>query len=81
MALCRCRDAPLAQEDNVKIVLGTFLDGRSGYIFAINPNGARYDALVEPGGIENGDWDGIWEAASTRSPGGWPGSTTVISIS
>ena len=34
----------------MKIVLDTFRDGRSGYVFAVNPGGARYDALVNPGG-------------------------------
>ena len=59
------RDANLNQEDHVRIVLGPFLDGRSGYVFAVNPSGARYDALVNPGDAsENADWDGIWEAAT-----------------
>lgn len=66
------RDAPLASEDHVRVVLGPFLDGRSGYVFAVNPGGARYDGLIEPGGGgDNPDWDGIWEAATTRGPSGW----------
>ena len=66
------RDAALGNEDHVRIVLGTFLDGRSGYVFAVNPSGARYDALINPGGEnENADWDGIWEAATTRTATGW----------
>ena len=31
------RDAILDSEDHVRIVLGPFLDGRSGYVFAVNP--------------------------------------------
>ena len=66
------RDASLNNEDHVRIVLGPFLDGRSGYVFAINPSGARYDALINPGDAsENADWDGIWEATTTRTPTGW----------
>lgn len=66
------RDADLESEDHVRVVLGPFLDGRSGYVFAVNPGGARYDGLIEPGGEEeNPDWDGIWEAATTRLPNGW----------
>jgi len=66
------RDAPLTSEDHVRIVVGPFLDGRSGYVFAVNPSGARYDGLVNPGdGGENPDWDGIWEAATARTPSGW----------
>jgi len=33
------RDAPLTNEDHVRIALGPFLDGRSGYVFAVNPSG------------------------------------------
>ncbi|MEO7135771.1 MAG: DUF5916 domain-containing protein [Vicinamibacterales bacterium] len=66
------RDAPLNSEDHVRIVLGPFRDGRSGYVFAVNPNGARYDGLINPGGeSDNADWDGIWEAATSRHASGW----------
>ena len=66
------RDAVLNAEDHVRIVLGPFADGRSGYVFALNPSGARYDGLVNPGGEnDNPDWDGIWEAATARLPTGW----------
>ena len=66
------RDANLDAEDHIRVVVGPFMDGRSGYVFAVNPSGARYDGLIEPGGEnENADWDGIWEAATTRRESGW----------
>jgi len=66
------RDAVLNAEDHVRIVLGPFADGQSGYVFAVNPSGARYDSLINPGGEgDNPDWDGIWEAATARLPTGW----------
>jgi Domain of unknown function (DUF5916) len=66
------RDAELNSEDHLSIVLGTFMDGRSGYLFSVNPAGARYDGLISPGGEdENAEWDGIWEAATARTPAGW----------
>jgi len=62
----------LTSEDHVRVVIGPFLDGRSGYVFAVNPSGARYDGLINPGGeSDNPDWDGIWEAAAARGPSGW----------
>ena len=66
------RDAELENEDHVGIVLDTSQDGRSGYVFVVNPRGARYDALIEEGAGENSDWDGIWDAAATmhRRPAG-----------
>jgi len=66
------RDGSMASEDHVEIVLDTFRDGRSGYTFWVNPGGARYDALINPGGSDvNSNWDGIWEAATRRSDTGW----------
>lgn len=44
------RDGELAAEDHIAIVLDTFRDGRSGYVFAVNPGGARFDALISRGG-------------------------------
>ena len=40
------RDGELQYEDHVVVVLDPFRDGLSGYVFAVNPGGARYDALV-----------------------------------
>jgi len=66
------RDDVLDAEDHVRVVLGPFGDGRSGYVFAVNPSGARYDSLINPGGeSDNPDRDGIWEAATARLPTGW----------
>jgi hypothetical protein len=66
------RDANIVVEDHVAIVLGPFRDDRSGYVFAVNPLGARYDSLIAPGGEEdNPNWDGIWEAGVTRHGAGW----------
>jgi hypothetical protein len=66
------RDGDFEFEDHVILVLDPFQDGRSGYVFAVNPGGARLDALVDPGGEDvNKNWDGEWEAATTRSADGW----------
>ena len=66
------RDAGLQSEDHIRIVVGPFRDGRSGYVFAINPRGARYDSLITSGGdAESVEWDGIWEAATSISHNGW----------
>ncbi len=66
------RDGDFEFEDNVILVLDPFQDGRSGYVFAVNPGGARLDALVEPGGESiNKNWDGEWEAGTSRDGSGW----------
>ncbi len=66
------RDGAMSSEDHIEIVLDPFFDGRSGYVFWVNPGGARYDALIDPGTLEpNANWDGIWEAATRRGDMGW----------
>ena len=78
VAFARERDNALTNEDHIRLVLDTYLDGRNGYVFAVNANGARYDALVSnQGESESPDWDGIWEAAVARDATGW---TLEISI-
>ena len=72
VAFAKTRDFDLELEDHVMIVIDPFRDGRTGYVFAVNPNGARFDGLVSAYGEDvNTDWDGIWEAATSRGPRGW----------
>lgn len=66
------RDGDQEGEDHVRIVLGTFRDGRRGYVFSVNPKGARWDGLVtDRGEHADSSWDGIWDAAAARIPAGW----------
>ncbi len=72
VAFSRGRDARLSREDYIALVFDTFNDGRTGYIFKINPAGARYDALVVgQGEDENSEWDAVWDARTHIGPYGW----------
>lgn len=72
VAFARERDASLANEDHIKLVFDTFRDGRSGYVFAVNAHGARYDALIaDQGNSENANWDAVWDAHAVRTATGW----------
>ncbi len=72
VSFSKLRDANLRYEDHIRIVLDPMRDGQSGYIFAVNPNGARYDALVSNRGEgENKNWDGVWEAKAHITDSGW----------
>jgi len=72
VSFSKARDADLQREDHVRLVFDTFRDGRTGYVFAVNPAGSRYDALLSrQGEDEQSDWDGIWEAATSVTPTGW----------
>jgi hypothetical protein len=72
VAFSKARDSDLAEEDYVLVVLDPYLDGRSGFVFAVNPAGARFDGLVSARGEEvNSDWDATWEAKAARDETGW----------
>ncbi len=68
----KIRDSRMYSEDRIKFVFDTNLDGRTGFIFAVNPVGTRYDALVSNFGEgENSNWDAIWDAHTSRDTHGW----------
>jgi hypothetical protein len=64
------RDFDYSQDDNFQIALSPFNDSRTGYLFVINPNGARADLQVS-GDNENEDWNAVWDASTTISEEGW----------
>src|SRR5436309_224152 len=72
------RDANLSADDTVAVVLDTFGDARTGYIFRINAAGARQDGLLANSADLSYDWDGIWDARTRRTATGW---TAEIAIS
>lgn len=68
----KARDTDPGNEDYLEIVLDTFRDGRSGYVFSVNPTGARLDGLVaRQGEGYDASWDAIWEAATARDGNTW----------
>ncbi len=58
-------------DDNFQIMISPFDDNRSGYLFVINPNGARADIQVYGGEDGNKDWNGVWDAETTITEKGW----------
>ena len=66
------KDYNVDTSDGFRVVLDTFRDGRNGYVFAINPAGARWDAQMANEGREsNANWDGIWDVATRITETGW----------
>ncbi len=71
------RDQDFDADDRFMWAIDTFLDGRTGYFFEVNPSGAMGDGLVRPGlggnisGEVNKSWDGIWLARVRRTDEGW----------
>ena len=65
------RDEFLSADDRFMWTMDTFLDQQSGYFFEMNPSGLMADAVMGPGGTNNRQWDGIWDARARKSEVGW----------
>jgi len=71
-------DGRLFRDDSLIVVLDTFHDHRNAYFLETNPNGAILDALSSDEGRNlNGDWDGVWSAASRITPEGWTSEMAI----
>lgn len=64
-------DFDYESDDNFQIMLSPFNDNRTGYLFVINPNGARADILIFSGEDGNDDWNGVWDVKTTVNEQGW----------
>jgi hypothetical protein len=72
------RDSDISYDDTIQILLDTFHDGRSAFLFSTNSGGTMVDGLVRNEGEQiNLDWDGIWSVQGSRDSGGW---TTEMAI-
>jgi len=65
------RDAEQEGDDSVSVVLDTYGDRRTGYLFQVNAAGARLDGLISGPEHPSLDWDGIWDARIVHTPQGW----------
>ena len=70
------RDSEMTSDDTFSILIDTFRDRRSGYLFITNPNGTRYDALVKTkdmgaSGSTDESWNAVWNVAARTDDRGW----------
>ncbi len=74
----------LLDEDNFQLIVDTFHDSRSGYMFVTSPLGAKLEQQIAEegeGGYRRGsasinsnvnlDWDGVWDVSARRTDQGW----------
>ena len=64
-------------DDYLYMALDTFHDQRNGYIFVVNPNGARYDQIVSNNIFLNSNWDGVWQAGASIDSEGWKAELAI----
>ena len=57
--------------DQLKIVIDSFHDRRSGFEFAVSPGGVKRDYAVYDDNNEDGSWDGVWDVATRVDSLGW----------
>ena len=57
--------------DQIKILVDSYDDKRSGYEFAVNPDGVKRDFSMSNDGNEDGAWNGIWDVATRVDSLGW----------
>ena len=58
-------------DDYFGVILDPFFDRRSGYLFQVNPNGVRADAIYENVTAIQTNWEGVWEAQASVTEDGW----------
>ena len=72
------RDGELENDDYFEVFIDASHDHRNAFYFAINPLGARRDALIRDEGSNiNWDWDGIWITKVKRTEQGWAAEIAI----
>jgi hypothetical protein len=73
------RDSELVETDSFQIIIDTYRDQQTGFVFGTNPVGIEYDGQVtregegsafSAGGF-NKNWDAMWEVDAQISEIGW----------
>src|SRR6266566_2820506 len=60
-----------AATDQLKIMIDSYHDRRSGYEFAVNPAGVKRDYAIYNDQQEDDAWDAAWEVATAVDSLGW----------
>jgi hypothetical protein len=66
------KDFAAGEQDSFEVILDTFADRRNGFVFVVNPAGAKADTQIANEGRDvNTSWDAVWTVATKRDPAGW----------
>ena len=79
------RDGGLDDADSFRLVLDTFLDRQTGFVFGTNPSGVQYDAQIDFEGTRtfrstpgfNQDWDAVWDVRAKITETGWSAEMAI----
>jgi hypothetical protein len=67
----KARDGTVDQDDFVRILLDPTKTRRNGYVFEVNPLGARREGLVQNNSDFLYEWNTFWSAKARMLPNGW----------
>ena len=70
VSLLSRRDVRTAS-DQIKVVIDSYFDKRTGYEFAVNPAGVKRDYYIYNDANEDESWDGVWEVGTAIDSLGW----------
>jgi uncharacterized protein DUF5916/cellulose/xylan binding protein with CBM9 domain len=66
------KDFAAGEQDSFEVILDTFADRRNGFVFVVNPAGAKADTQIANEGRDvNTSWDAVWTVATKRDPAAW----------
>src|SRR3954466_2748882 len=66
------KDFVAGEQDTFEVILDTFADRRNGFVFVVNPAGAKSDAQIANEGRDvNASGDAVWSVATRRDGTGW----------
>ena len=72
------RDTDLTQDDFFAVLLDTYHDRQSAYLFAVNPLGTQSDSrIVDDGRTEEKSWDAPWSSAARITDTGWEAEVAI----
>lgn len=57
--------------DQIKLLIDSYDDKRSGFEFAVNPDGVKRDFAMSNDGNEDASWNGIWDVETVVDSLGW----------
>ncbi len=57
--------------DQIKLLIDSYDDKRSGYELAVNPDGVKRDFVMSNDSNEDESWNGIWDVATLVDSLGW----------
>ena len=57
--------------DQIKLLIDSYDDRRSGFEFCVNPDGVKRDYAMSNDGNEDESWNGIWDVATAVDSLGW----------